>query len=295
MATLKDVKNKIKGVKKTKQITKAMNMVAASKLRNAQGSMEAFRPYARKFSEVLGSLAERAGEGASPLLVPREDVRKVHVVLCTSDRGLCGGFNTNLIERAEAFIKANPGLEVSFTAFGRKGRNWCRKVRRPILAEHIGVMGTAVSFHEAASAGRPMIQGFLDGSFDEVWVIYAEFLSISKQAPVMKQLLPIPPLEKSEAGEPAEPGGYLPEHIAEPSAAELLGEMLPRNVFVQLYSALLETGASEHAARMVAMDNATRACNDMLTNLTLVYNKARQAAITAELMDIVGGAEALKG
>jgi F-type H+-transporting ATPase subunit gamma len=295
MATLKDIKNKIKGVKKTKQITKAMNMVAASKLRNAQGSMEAFRPYARKFSEVLGSLAERAGEGVSPLLVPREDIRKAHLVLCTSDRGLCGGFNTNLIERAETFMKANPGLEVSFTAFGRKGRNWCRKARRPIIAEHIGVMGTAVTFHEAAAAGRPMIQGFLDGSFDEVWVIYAEFLSISKQVPVIKKLLPIPPPEKAEAGEPAEPGGYLPEHIAEPSAAELLGEMLPRNVFVQLYSALLETSASEHAARMVAMDNATRACNDMLTNLTLVYNKARQAAITAELMDIVGGAEALKG
>jgi len=296
MATLKDVKNKIKGVKKTKQITKAMNMVAASKLRNAQGSMEAFRPYARKFSEVLGSLAERAGEGASPLLVPREDVTKVHVVICTSDRGLCGGFNTNLIEKAEAFMKANPGYEISFTAFGRKARNWCRKVKRPILAEHIGIMGTSVAFHEAAAAGRPMIQGFLDGSYDEVWVIYAEFLSISKQAPVMKQLLPIPPLEKVETGETAAgPEGYLPEHIAEPSAAELLGEMLPRNVFVQLYSALLETSASEHAARMVAMDNATRACNDMLTNLTLVYNKARQAAITAELMDIVGGAEALKG
>lgn len=296
MATLKDVKNKIKAVKKTKQITKAMNMVAASKLRNAQTSMEAFRPYARKFSEVLGSLAERAGEGASPLLVPREDVRKVHLVVCTSDRGLCGGFNTNLIEKAESFMKAHPGLEVSFTAFGRKARNWCRKVNRPILAEHIGIMGTSVTFHEAATAGRPLIQGFLEGDFDEVWVVYAEFLSISKQAPVMKQLLPIPPLERAEADAPAGgPEGYLPEHIAEPSAAELLGEMLPRNVFVQLFSALLETSASEHAARMVAMDNATRACNDMLTNLTLAYNKARQAAITAELMDIVGGAEALKG
>ena len=296
MATLKDVKNKIKAVKKTKQITKAMNMVAASKLRNAQGSMEAFRPYARKFSEVLGSLAERAGEGASPLLIPREDVKKVHIVLCTSDRGLCGGFNTNLIEKAEAFLRTHPAVEVSFTAFGRKGRNWGRKAKHSISAEHIGVMGTSVTFHEAASAGRPLIQGFLDGSFDEVWVIYAEFLSISKQAPVMKKLLPIPPLEKAEADAvPAGPEGYLPEHISEPSAAELLGEMLPRNVFVQLFSALLETSASEHAARMVAMDNATRACNDMLTNLTLIYNKARQAAITAELMDIVGGAEALKG
>jgi F-type H+-transporting ATPase subunit gamma len=128
-----------------------------------------------------------------------------------------------------------------------------------------------------------------------VYVIYAEFLSMAKQVPVLKKLLPIPPIEKTETESVSPVQGYLPEHICEPSAAELLGEMLPRNVFVQLYSALLETSASEHAARMLAMNNATKACNDMMANLTLVYNKARQAAITAELMDIVGGAEALKG
>lgn len=296
MATLKDVKNKIKAVKKTKQITKAMNMVAASKLRSSQANMEAFRPYARKFAEVLGSLAERAGEGASPLLVPREDVRKIHVVLCTSDRGLCGGFNTNLIEKAEAFMKekAGTGVEFSLTAFGRKGRNWSRKSKAVLADEHIGVMGTTIKFNEASAAGRKLVQGYLDGSYDEVYIISAEFLSMAKQVPVLKKLLPIPPIEKAEAEEPAH-AGYLPEHICEPSAAELLGEMLPRNVYVQVYSALLETSASEHAARMMAMDNATKACNDMIDNLTLAYNKARQSAITAELMDIVGGAEALKG
>jgi F-type H+-transporting ATPase subunit gamma len=296
MATLKDVKNKIKAVKKTKQITKAMNMVAASKLRSSQAHMEAFRPYARKFAEVLGSLAERAGEGASPLLVPREDVRKIHVVLCTSDRGLCGGFNTNLIEKADAFMKEKDGtgVEFSLTAFGRKGRNWSRKSKAVLADEHIGVMGTTIKFNEASTAGRKLVQGYLDGTYDEVYIVYAEFLSMAKQIPVLKKLLPIPPIEKVQAEEEAE-AAYLPEHICEPSAAELLGEMLPRNVYVQVYSALLETSASEHAARMMAMDNATKACNDMIDNLTLAYNKARQAAITAELMDIVGGAEALKG
>ncbi len=296
MATLKDVKNKIKAVKKTKQITKAMNMVAASRLRSAQANMEAFRPYARKFAEVLGSLAQRAGEGASPLLVPRDDVKKVHIVLCTSDRGLCGGFNTNLVEKAEAFIrqKTGVGIEFSLTAFGRKGRNWSRKSNATLADEHIGIMGSAIKFNEASTAGRKLVQGYLDGITDEVYLIYAEFLSSARQVPVLKKLLPIPPIETAEAEANAQ-AVYLPEHICEPSAAELLGEMLPRNVYVQLYSALLETSACEHAARMVAMDNATKACNDMIGNLTLAYNKARQSAITAELMDIVGGAEALKG
>jgi F-type H+-transporting ATPase subunit gamma len=297
MATLKDIKTKITAVKKTKQITKAMNMVAASKLRGAQANMEAFRPYARKFAEVLGSLAERTGGGVSPLLVPREEVRRIHILMCTSDRGLCGGFNTNLIEKTESFVreKSAAGIQFSFTAFGRKGRNWCRKGKFLVADEHIGVMGGSIPFSEASAAGRKLVQGYLDEAYDEVYIVSAEFLSMAKQVPVIKKLLPIPPIEKAEAAPAAAAGGYLPEHICEPSAAELLGEMLPRNVFVQIHSALLETSASEHAARMVAMDNATKACNDMISNLTLVYNKARQAAITAELMDIVGGAEALKG
>ncbi len=247
-------------------------------------------------AEVLGSLAERAGEGASPLLVARDDVKKIQIVLCTSDRGLCGGFNTNLVEKAEAFMKgkAGPGVEFSLTAFGRKGRNWSRKSNAALAGEHIGIMGSAIKFNEAVTAGRKLVQGYLDGSTDEVVVIYAEFLSSARQVPVVKQLLPIPPIAKAEVQGKTQ-AAYLPEHICEPSAAELLGEMLPRNVYVQVYSALLETSASEHAARMMAMDNATKACNDMIDNLTLAYNKARQSAITAELMDIVGGAEALKG
>jgi F-type H+-transporting ATPase subunit gamma len=297
MATLKDIQNKISAVKKTKQITKAMNMVAASRLRGAQTSMEAFRPYAGKFAEVLGSLAERAGEEANPLLVPREQVNKINVILCTSDRGLCGGFNINLIEKAEAFMneKADQDVAFSFTNFGKKGRDWCRKKNLTIDSEHLGVVGASFGFNVALTAGKNMVDAFLEGQYDEVYIVFAEFLSMAKQLPVLKQILPIPPIESSEAQDEEQSEMYLPEHICEPSTDELLNEMLPRNVYVQIYGALLETSTSEHAARMMAMDNATQACNDMLENLTLVYNKARQAAITAELMDIVGGAEALKG
>jgi F-type H+-transporting ATPase subunit gamma len=274
-----------------------MNMVAASRLRGAQTKMEAFRPYAGKFAEVLGSLAGKAGEEANPLLVSRETVRNVHLILCTSDRGLCGGFNTNLIHKAETYMKqkVDQGIPVSFTAFGKKGRDWCRNNGMKMIDQHLGVVGGNFGFNVATSSGRKMVRGFLDGTYDEVHLVYAEFVSMAKQVPIVKQLLPIPPIEAAEESEQEVALPYMAEHICEPSADELLGEMLPRNVYVQIYSALLETSTSEHAARMMAMDNATKACNDMLENLTLVYNKARQAAITSELMDIVGGAEALKG
>jgi F-type H+-transporting ATPase subunit gamma len=265
-------------------------------LRGAQTKMEAFRPYAGKFAEVLGSLAQRAGGEANPLLVPRENVKKVHVLLCTSDRGLCGGFNSNLIHKADTFLKdkAGKGIDISFTAFGKKGRDWCRNNKHTMVEQHIGVVGSTFGFNVAATAGRKLVNLYLDGSYDEVHIIFAEFLSMAKQIPTLKQLLPIPPIAAAEStGDENAP--YLAEHIAEPSPEDLLGEMLPRNIYVQIYSALLETSTSEHAARMMAMDNATKACNDMIDNLTLAYNKARQAAITAELMDIVGGAEALKG
>lgn len=295
MAQLKDVQLKISAVKKTKQITKAMNMVAASKLRGAQTNMEGFRPYAAKFAEVLGSLAEKAGDEASPLLTPREEIKSVNIVLCTSDRGLCGGFNTNLINKAKNFAKEQEakGVEITFTNFGKKGRDWARKQGYKIASEHMGIVGSRFGFNIASISGEALIEGFLNGNYDEVYVIFSEFISVARQYPVLKKILPIPPIEKEETED--EKIEYIAEHICEPSPEEVLGQMLPRNIYVQLYSALLETSTSEHAARMSAMDNATKACNDMLVNLTLLYNKARQAAITADLMDIVGGAEALKG
>jgi len=258
--------------------------------------MDAFRPYAGKFAEVLGSLAEKAGEEASPLLVPRMEARKINIVLCTSDRGLCGGFNTNLIAAAKKFAKEKSAedAEITLTAFGKKGRDWARKNSVAIAEEYIGVVGSSFDFNVATTAGRKLVERFLDEEYDEVYLVYAEFQSAARQVPVVKQLLPIPPIESVEE-EVDEDSPYLAEHICEPAPAELLGEMLPRNIYVQLFSALLETSTSEHAARMAAMDNATKACNDMIDSLTLTYNKARQAAITADLMDIVGGAEALKG
>jgi F-type H+-transporting ATPase subunit gamma len=296
MPQLKEVLLKINGIKKTKQITKAMNMVAASRLRGAQAGMEAFRPYAAKFDEVLGSLAKNAGEEASPLLVPREAPKKVNILMTTSDRGLCGGFNINLIEKAEALAKEKTelGMEVSFTCFAKKGRDWARHAKQTIASEHLGVVGASFGFNVAVNAGRELATGYLDGNYDEVFVVYSEFIGMAKQIPIVKQLLPIPPIEGVEEEADAD-AHYLAEHICEPSTDELLGILLPKSIDVKIYSALLETSTSEHAARMMAMDNATKACNDMLENLQLVYNKARQAAITADLMDIVGGAEALKG
>ncbi len=296
MATLKEVQQKISSVKKTRQITKAMNMVATSRLRGAQGAMEAFRPYAEKFSEVLGNIADKAGDDASPLLTPRDEIRRVNIVLMTSDRGLCGGFNINLIEAAEALMKEkiSQGIEVSFTNFGKKGRDWARNNRHQIAKEHLGVVGGKIAFNIAATSGLELIEGFLDGSFDEVYVVYANFQGMAAQPPVLKKLLPIPVIESADAQADTDQA-YLAEHIIEPSPDELLNEMLPKNVYIQIFNALLETSTSEHAARMKAMDNATKACNDMIESLTLAYNKARQAAITMELMDIIGGAEALKG
>jgi len=294
MASLKEVQSKIVSVKKTKQITKAMKMVATSRLRGAQTAMESFRPYAEKFAEVLGNIADKAGEDASPLLTPRDEVRKVNIVLMTSDRGLCGGFNFNMIEAAGKLMKdkLSQGLEVTFTNFGKKGRDWCRNNKFEIAKEYLNVVGGKFGFNVASTSGQELIDGYLDGTFDEVYIIFANFLGMASQPPVVKQLLPIPVIESAEADDST---SFVAEHIIEPSPDELLNEMLPKNIFIQIYNGLLETSTSEHAARMKAMDNATKACNDMIDNLTMAYNKARQAAITMELMDIIGGAEALKG
>jgi F-type H+-transporting ATPase subunit gamma len=299
MATLKEVQIKIGSVKKTRQITSAMKMVATSRLRGSQEKMDRFKPYASKFSEVLGSIAGKAGEEASPLLVAKEEPKKVNVILCTSDRGLCGGFNVNLIEKAEKFIDAElQDKEVSLTCFGKKGRDWAKKTPMAIEDEYIGVVGGKFDFSVASTSGQKLINGFLEGDVDEVYLIYSDFKSLARQEPVVKQLLPIPSLEAME--EPGEEevkakddSVYLAEHICEPSSDALLGEMLPKNIFIQIYDGLLQTSTSENAQRMKAMENATKACKDMIDELQTIFNKTRQAGITSDLMDIVGGAEAL--
>lgn len=297
MATLKEVKSKIGSVKKTKQITSAMKMVATSRLRGCQNNMEQFKPYASKFAEVLGSIAGKSSSDASPLLVPREEVKKVVVVLCTSDRGLCGGFNINLIEKSRKLIQSElQGKEVSFYCFGKKGRDWVKKSPYTLDAQFLDVVGGKIGFSLASTPGQQLIDSFLEEAVDEVYLVYSEFQTMARQEPRVKQILPIPSLaDVVEEKQTDADASFLPEHICEPSSDALLGEMLPRNVFIQIYDALLQTSTSEHAARMRAMENATKACEDMVSELQGIYNKTRQAGITADLMDIVGGAEALKG
>lgn len=299
MATLRDIQRKIAAVKKTRQITKAMNMVAASKLRGAQQKMEDFRPYALKFAEVIGNIAARTEPTDNPLLRPRDAVKAVNLVLVTSDRGLCGGFNTNIIARAEELCteKKSENIEIVFTAVGRKGRDYARRYKYAIEDVRVGIAGGNFGFNAAVDIGRSLINGYLRSVYDEVYIVYTQFVSMARQVPIVRKLIPVSfsDMVSEHQGESVEKVPYLAEHICEPSAAALLDDLLPRYVYVQLYRALLESTTSEHAARMMAMDNATKNCNEMIDQLTLLSNKARQAAITKELMDIVGGAEALKG
>ena len=289
MPSLKDVKTKIAAVKKTKQITKAMNMVASAKLRGAQMRIERFRPYAEKFYEMLGELAKGADGSVHPLLAVREEIKTTGIVLITSDRGLCGSFNTNLINTANKLAKAKEaeGKAVKLYCIGKKGRDFFRKLPYELTMQQAGVMNS-FDFSLASSVGAEIINSYLTGVLDEVVVIFGEFVSLAKQLPVTQTILPM--AQQAESGTSAGK-----DYIYEPSVEGLLAELLPRFINVQVYRSLLDTSASEHAARMAAMDNATRACDDMVGALTLLFNKTRQATITKELMDIVGGAEALKG
>ncbi len=290
MATLRDIKRKIDAVKKTSQITKAMNMVAAAKLRGAQQNMERFHPYALKFREFIGRLAAGVEDPSQyMLLTPREQVKKVELLLVTADRGLCGSFNTNLIVAAERFINAKKaeGIEVSMTAAGRKGRDFFKRK----LALRSGMIGllNKVSYDDGRRIGAELIEQFETEAVDEVYVIYSHFVNIVRQVPSVVKLLPITPAEH-EAGEKEAHFEYL----FEPSHQALLTDLLPNYIYVQVLETLYQTSVGEHAARMAAMDNATNNCKELVRTLTLTYNKARQAGITKELMDIVGGAEALK-
>jgi len=288
MASLKDIRRKIVAVSKTKQITRAMNMVAASKLKAAQLRMENFRPYALRFMDVLTSLALRVDPETHPLLAVR-DPKRIRVIIMTSDRGLCGGFNTNLIKAAERFVreKIAEGKEVQLIAVGRKGRDYFRKKVK--LAKDWSDVFGKFDITLAVKISDEIIPPFMQAEYDELYVIYNEFRNIAIQRPAVVRLFPLPPIGKDEDTEPTARIDY----IYEPSDEILLGKLLPMYVHVLIFRALLETSAGENGARMVSMDNATKNCEEMIQSLTLRMNKARQATITAELMDIVGGTEAL--
>ncbi len=289
MASLKDVKTKIGGVKKTAQITSAMNMVAAAKLRGAQQKMEDFRPYTEKFNQAMSNLAGNMESGQFPLMEVR-DVQTVELVIVTSDRGLCGSFNSRIFKLAAKLIAEyeGAGKKVTLVCVGKKGNAFFRKTGK-VRQAYTDIMGTFQMFNARAIA-QDVAANFIAGEADKVHVLYGKFMSVAAQKPVEEVLLPVQP----EAGE-TETATTAGDYIYEPSPAEIMDVLLPLYMNVMIYHGMLETGASEHAARMTAMDNATRACKDMIDELTLLYNKARQAGITADLMDIVGGAEALKG
>jgi len=291
MATLRDIKRKIDAVKKTQQITRAMNMVAASKLRTTQQQLDQFVPYATQLTEIMNRVAAGVEPEGFPLLMAHEEVVKVELISLTADRGLCGAFNTNLIAAADKFIqgKEQEGLELSLTQLGRKGRDYFRRRKRPLRVFHEGMLNKP-NYADASALGQEVIDLFLSHEVDEVYVCYAEFINIVTQRPVIKKLLPIAP----ETMEEEEQEQELLEYIFEPSREGVLNDLLPNYINLQLLEVFFQTAVSEHAARMAAMDNAVNNCKEMVRDLTLVYNKARQAAITAELMDIVGGVEALK-
>jgi len=291
MATLRDIRRKIGAVKKTQQITKAMNMVAAAKLRGAQQRMEGFRPYAGAFAKMLGNLAGRVEPEIHPFFQQAEPVERVGLVLMTADRGLCGSFNVNLINTAVKFIreKEAEGIEVSLICVGRKGRDFFRRRKREMLAQYVDVWNK-FDFSNAVTVAREIMSTFLSGEVQEVYLIHSTFINMAVQRPNLVQLLPIKPTEAE-----AEEEGPSLEYLFEPPMEQFLEYLLPKYINVQVYHGFLENSTSEHAARMTAMDNAQSNCKEMINNLTLVMNKARQAAITKELMDIVGGAEALKG
>lgn len=291
MATLKDIQRKIGAVKKTQQITRAMNMVAAAKLRGAQAKMQNFRPYATKFAEVIGSLSAHLTVEASPLLEQRE-VKNIEILLITADRGLCGSFNVSLINTAEKLLRSKEaeGIGTSLVCLGRKSRDYFRRRTANMRAGYVDIM-SRFDMSNAIKIAQDMANNFLSRASDEVYVVSAGFVSIAIQRPITKKLLPISP---EELGGEEEAAGAAREYIYEPSPEQLISNLLPTHVNVQVYHAMLETAASEHASRMKAMDNAQRNCRDLIQSLTLIYNKARQAGITKELMDIVGGAEALK-
>lgn len=289
MPSLKAIKKRISTVKNTRQITKAMKMVSAAKLRRAQDSITAARPYARKLEEVMRRLAGSEENGSHPLLEKRV-AEKALLIVVSSDRGLCGGFNANLCKAAERFVreKKNEVNEVQVMTLGRKGHEFLKN-RQSVFKNYEGIYGN-LNYQTAALLGQEVIQGFLAGEYDEVHVIYNAFRSVMSQDITVQQLLPIAPPEQAEE-EPAQ----APQYIYEPSRGELLNELLPKNIEVQLFKALLDSVAAEHAARMTAMDNASKNANEMIAKLTLQYNRARQAAITKELMEIISGAESVKG
>jgi F-type H+-transporting ATPase subunit gamma len=285
MAGMRDIKRKIKSVKNTQKITKAMKMVSAAKMRKAQDAMAAARPYAYNIRNVVNNIGARVSEEVHPFLQKKEEVNNIGLVVITSDRGLCGGFNANIIKKVLAFVRENPSKKIKFYFVGRKGYDFFRKREYEILKKYI-TFGGKVRYDDAIEIGKAVGDDFVNGVVDEVYTIYNEFKSVAYQVPKVEKLLPLS-LEVTESENTI-------DYLYEPSPESLIKEILPRYLNFSIFSAILESIAGEHGARMAAMDNATRNAGELIKKLEITYNKARQAAITKEILDIVNGAEALK-
>jgi F-type H+-transporting ATPase subunit gamma len=284
MANIRLIRRRIKGIQSTAKITRAMEMIATSKMRKAQERGLAGRPYAEKIMQVMADLAalRREGEEMHPLLQARP-VKKIGILHITPDRGMCGGLNTNINRTAASFILEQE-VPVSLVAVGRKGRDFMRRYGREIRAEFIN-LGDRPGWLDTLPISRIIIDDYTSGEIDRVYLVYPQFISTMVQKPTILQILPVEPAEI--------PIAQNVDYIYEPGPAEVLGQLLPRFVEMEVYHAILESIASEQSARMVAMRNATESANELIEELTLMYNKARQETITKELLDITGGAAAL--
>ena len=289
MPSLIDIRRRIRAVKSTQQITKAMKMVAASRMRRAHDRIVSARPFSRGMLRILHSVASRVDPSTHPLLAVRDDrepAARILLIVVTGDKGLAGSFNSNVIKAAAAFIGDRPSQAVDVLLVGRKGRDFFRRRGYKPRGEHVGLFPHVTARH-AADVARPAIEAFSTGLLEAVYVVYNEFKSIMTQRVVVERLLPIPRLEP-EAGAAASTVDY----IFEPAPEQIFADLLPRHVQVQVYRALLESNAAFFAAQMTAMDAATRNSAEMIENLTLYMNKVRQAAITREIIEVVSGAAA---
>ncbi|WP_018086305.1 ATP synthase F1 subunit gamma [Desulfurispora thermophila] len=284
MPSLRDLRRRIKSIKSTQQITKAMKAVSAAKMRRAQESVTMARPYAKRLIDVLGRVGSVTRGVKHPLLEVREPKNVLYVIV-TADRGLCGGFNANVIRKATIELRDKPNA--SLVCVGRKGRDFFRKRGYNIIQQYVG-LGENISAAQGKEIGEFIIEKYAAGEVDAVYLIYSEFVNVLVQRPTMVKLLPAEP-PQGEADE-----SKLVEYIFEPSAEEVLAALLPKYVVNTVFQALLESKAGEHSARMTAMDNATKNASEMIAKLTLSMNRARQAAITKEISEIVGGAAALE-
>lgn len=286
MASLKTIRRRISSVRSTQKITRAMKMVSAAKLRRAQEAATSSRPYAEKLTTMLSNVAARVGTEEHPLLQSHDEVRSIHLLLITADRGLCGGYNSNLIRKAAAFIAEHGNDRVRVTFVGRRGFDFLKKRGVNVADTHINLFG-GMTHSLAQQISEKFQKEFTAGETDAVYLIYNQFRSALVQTPVVARILPLQPEMRDDT--------VMADYLYEPAAGELLDRLLRQYVSVVIYRAFLEATASEHGARMTAMESATSNASDMIDRLTLDMNRARQAGITKELMEIVGGAEALKG